>query len=274
VFIASNLLRNSYTRKAAARKPTLIFSPTRLLEFQPLRGRLYVGQPRSKLEEMRTLVNGGVRVPRFEELTPDTVPSEEDYGPYVIVKPSHAFASFGVGVELLRTKDVKYRPPSAFPAGHPGRDAPMIVQKFIDCGRAMTCRVLTLFGMPIFTYCRESTRELALDGKEGPFETRDFLPTPPDSIAYVTRDSDVLAFAGSAYRAVPQVALQGCDILRSKDGELYLLETNPGGGTWMFSNINAHGYRQRLGVDDLQDEFDAFRTCARLLVERTRAEAI
>jgi len=215
-----------------------------------------------------------MRVPKYEELTPNTALSEQDYGPYVIVKPSHALASWGIGVELLRTKDVRYRPASAFPADHPGRYGPMIAQKFIDCGRAMTCRVLTLFGTPIFTYCRESTHSLALEGKKGPFEKEDFMPTPPDLVGYTTRDPDMLAFAGSAYRTVPHVALQACDILRSKDGELYLLEINPGGGTWMFSNISAHVYKQRLGVDDLQDEFDAFRTCAKLLVNRTRAEAV
>ena len=274
VSIASNLLRNSHLRKAAARNPTLIFSPIRLQKFRPVRGRLYVGQPCSKLDEMKALIARGMRVPKFEEITPDTALSEQDYGPYVIVKPSHALASWGIGVELLRTKDVRYRPPSAFPADHPGRLAPMIAQKFIDCGRAMNCRVLTLFGTPIFTYCRESTDALALEGKEAPFRKRDFMPTPHNSVGYVTHDPDILAFAGSAFQAVPQVALQACDILRSKDGELYLLEINPGGGTWMFSNISAQAYKQRLGVDDLQDEFDAFRTCAKLLVDRTRVEAV
>jgi len=222
---------------------------------------------------MKALVAGGVRVPKFEEITPDTVLSEHDYGRYVVVKPSHPLASWGAGIELVRTNEVKYRSPSTYPVGHPGRLAPMFAQKFIDCGRAMTCRVLTFFGKPIFTYCRESTRELQLEKKQGAFEIRDFMPTAPNSVAYVARATDLFAFAETAFRAVPHVALQGCDILRARDGELYMLEINPGGGTWMFSNVNAHGYKQRLNVNDLQDEFDAFRTCAKLLIERTRAEA-
>ncbi len=72
---------------------------------------------------------------------------------------------------------------------------------------------------------------------------------------------------------MPHVALQACDILRAKTGELYLLEINPGGGTWMFSSSSAHVYREGLGVADLAVEFDAFRTIAQALVERTRAEA-
>jgi hypothetical protein len=138
----------------------------------------------------------------------------------------------------------------------------------------MTCRVLTLFGVPLFTYHRESTKPLALDPTRKSFEQADFMPTPPDRTAYVTRDPAMLALAASAYRAMPDVAFQACDILREKTGYLYLLEINPGGGTWMFSSPSAAGYKAALGIDDLTSEFDAFRTCARVLVERTRAEAI
>ena len=56
-------------------------------------------------------------------------------------------------------------------------------------------------------------------------------------------------------------------------GRLYLLEVNPGGGTWMFSSESCGSYKESLGISDLAAEFDAFRTIARVLVERTRAEA-
>ena len=41
----------------------------------------------------------------------------------------------------------------------------------------------------------------------------------------------------------------------------------------MFSSPSAHVYREGLGIADLAIEFDAFRTIAQALVERTRAEA-
>jgi hypothetical protein len=73
---------------------------------------------------------------------------------------------------------------------------------------------------------------------------------------------------------MPEVALQACDIVRETvTGRLYLLEVNPGGGTWMFSSESCANYKQSLGISDLTTEFDAFRTIARVLVERTRAEA-
>ena len=57
------------------------------------------------------------------------------------------------------------------------------------------------------------------------------MPAPPDSIAFSTREPDILALAAAAYEAMPEGALQACDILRAKTGELYLLEVNPGGNT-------------------------------------------
>jgi hypothetical protein len=41
----------------------------------------------------------------------------------------------------------------------------------------------------------------------------------------------------------------------------------------MFSSESCGSYKQSLGISDLAAEFDAFRTIARMLVERTRADA-
>jgi hypothetical protein len=273
VFIAANDIRSSVTRKQASRRPTLVFSPIRLLAFQPLRGKVYAGTPMSKLDEMRQLAGAGLPVPRFEPIEPATRLSRDTYGPLVVIKPSYMLASWGQGVELRRTETVRYRGPDEFPDWHPGRHAPMIAQKFVDCGFPMTCRVLACFGRPVFTYCRESTRPLALPDHKDEFEQSEFMPSPPDRRAYVSRDPDILALAAQAFAAMPHVALQACDILRAKSGELFLLEVNPGGGTWMFSSPNAHVYKEGLGVDDLTAEFDAFRVIADALIERTRAEA-
>jgi hypothetical protein len=274
VFIVSNGSRSSLTRKKAAARPTLVFSPILLLTFKPARGKVYAGRPMSKLIEMQRLSAAGMPVPLFEEIGPETILSPDLYGPYVIVKPSFDLASYGQGVELRRTGEVRYRPPSDYPADHPGRRAPMIAQKFIDCGKPMTCRVLTLFGAPLFTYCRESTKPLALDPKQPSYEQADFMPAPPDCVSYLTHEAAFLALAAAAYRALPDVALQACDILRDKAGDLHLLEINPGGGTWMLSSPNAPGYRAKLGIEDLAAPFDAIRTCAHVLIERTRAEAV
>jgi hypothetical protein len=273
VFIADSLSRSGVTRKKAARLPTLVFSPMRLMEFRPLRGKVYCGRPMSKLIEMELLSKAGLPVPEYEEMKPDTSLSVDRYGRYVILKPSYEYASFGSGIELFHTTDAAYRAPETFPEDHAGRRAPMIVQRYIDCGAAMSCRVLTVFGVPVFTYCRQSTRPLMLDSKDPPYEQSDYLPAPPHTRVFMEFAPDILELARRAYLAVPDVPLQACDILRDKDGGLHLLEINPGGATWMFSTHNAAGYKKALGIDDLAAPFDAFGNCARLLVERTRAEA-
>jgi hypothetical protein len=274
VLIVSNMTRSSVTRKLAAKRPTLVFSPVALISFQPDRGKVYQGKPMSKLEEVRRLAAGGVSVPPFEEIAPETKLDPDVYGPLVVVKPSFVFASWGQGVELQHTSRVCYRKPEEYPSRHPGRWAPMIAQKFIDCGHAMTARVLTFFGEPIFTFVREATKPLCLDLDQETYKQKDFMPAPPEVRMYVSHASELLAFAATAYRAMPDAALQACDILRHKNGDFYLIEINPGGGTWAFSNKSAPGYRLALKTADLATEFDAFRTCARVLIERTRAEAI
>ena len=115
---------------------------------------------------------------------------------------------------------------------------------------------------------------LNLSSEKDIFEQHEYLPAPPDRTAFITREPDLLKLAADAYRAMPEVALQACDIVREKvTGRLYLLEVNPGGGTWMFSSESSANYKQSLGTSDLTTEFNAFRTIARVLVERTRAEA-
>lgn len=274
VYVVDNTLPASVTRRRAATRPTLTFSPLSLVHFRPVRGKVYAGAPMSKLDEMQRLAAAGLPIPQFEALTLQTVLAESAYGALVIVKPSYALATFGQGIELWRRRSVRYRPPQDYDAQHPGRYAPMIAQRFIDCGYPMSCRVLTIFGEPIFTYCRESTVPLSLPPDRDRFEQSEYMPSMPNRMTRMTRDPGMLKLAADAYRAMPQIALQACDILREKDtGNLYLLEINPGGGTWMFSNQQAAGYREALGVTDLTAQFDAFRTIARVLVERTRAEA-
>lgn len=273
VYIVANNSKNVVTRKQAATNPTLIVSPLALKTFRPLRGRVFAGTAMSKLEEMRRLRDAGLPVPDFEEIRPGLSLSQERFGPLTIVKPSYAFASWGQDLKLTPTAEVRYQPPESFPEWHHGRKAPMIAQTFINTGRAMSCRVLTLFGEPIFTYCRQSTRPVNLDGRDGGYASEDYLPMPETSTASIVKDPDMLALARAAYAAIPEAPLQGCDILRDAAGALHILEVNPGGGTWAFSNSNTQGYRDRLGVADLTEAFDAFRACARVLVDKTRRMA-
>jgi hypothetical protein len=90
-----------------------------------------------------------------------------------------------------------------------------------------------------------------------------------------TWDDDILALARRAYPALPEIPLQGVDIIReAKSGKLFVLEANPGGNTWIFSKGNmTERLKTAFGVERLADQFDAFTTAGKVLIERTRAEA-
>ena len=274
VFVASNDTASSATRKAAARRRSLIFSPIRLLKFKPDRGKIYAGRPMSRLDEIRGLAEGGMTVPVFEPLTPNTRIDPNVFGPLTILKPNYDLASYGTGVELHRTASVRYRAPDAFPDWHPGSKDIMLVQRYVDCGLPMTCRVLTFFGKPIFSYLRRAKVRMDLPDTQDTFEQSLYMPAPPNVEVSLTKDPEILAFASKAHQAMPDIALQGCDILcEAGTGMLYLLEINPGGGTWIFSNQHSDGLRFMLGIDDLWAPFDARNVMARELIDRTRAEA-
>jgi hypothetical protein len=87
VFIVSNTISNSVTRRRAGNRPSLIFSPGHLLEFRPLRGKVYAGSPIPKLEQIVRLEAAGLPVPASAEIAPGIVLPEAKFGSHVVVKP-------------------------------------------------------------------------------------------------------------------------------------------------------------------------------------------
>jgi len=118
-FVASNEIPSSFTRKKAAARPTLVFSPGNLDAFRPLRGKIYAGQPIPKLEQMARMAAAGLPVPAFAEITPNLVLSEQAFGSHVVMKPGHSLSSHGQDITLMRRETVRYRPPDQFPPDHP-----------------------------------------------------------------------------------------------------------------------------------------------------------
>ena len=64
VFVVRSDIPNSYSRRKAAARPTLVFSPGRLTSFRPLRGKVCQGGPTPRLEQLRRLEAADVPVPR------------------------------------------------------------------------------------------------------------------------------------------------------------------------------------------------------------------
>jgi len=279
VFVASNGIPSSATRRRASKRPTLIFSPGNLLSFHPLRGKIYEGSPIPKLEQIARFKAARLPVPPSAEITPGVVLSEAEFGSHVVVKPGFSEASRGRFITLMRREAVRFQPRESFPQDDPGRYGPMYAQRFIDTGTFVNHhRVLTLFGVPLLAFKTTATT------------ARPSLDSPDDVLAAMTvkarrrdgpiereltSDADILKLAARAYSALPEIALHGVDIIREAgSGKLYVLEANPGGNTWIFSKGDMTTRLQAaLGLKRLTDQFDAFRTAAKVLIERTRAEA-
>jgi hypothetical protein len=279
VFIASNDIPSSATRRRAAKRPTLVFSPGNLLEFRPTRGKVYAGSPIPKLEQLTRFKSSGLPVPEFAEITSNVVLPPEIFGPLVVIKPGFSAASHGHHMTLIRRDAVRFQPRGSYPNDHPGRYGPMFAQRFIDTGPFINHhRVLTLFGAPLLAFRTTSQAERPpLDSNDDVLVRISVKARRRDGpiAREFTSDADVLELARRTYSALPEIALQGVDIIREeKSGKLYVLEANPGGNTWAFSKGDmSDRLKATLGGARLTDQFDAFTTAAKVLIERTRAEA-
>jgi hypothetical protein len=282
VFIATNDLPCSVTRRQAAKRPTLIFSPGQLLQFRPMRGKLYAGTPIPKLEQLARFKAAGVPVPESVEITPDIVLSEAQFGSHVVVKPGHSLSSYGQNLTLMRREAVRFKPREAYPEDHPGRHGPMYAQRFIDTGRFINhYRVLTLFGEPLLAHKATSLVERPpLDASDEVLATMRLKATMKSGQMKreLFYNDAFFAMARHAYAALPEIPLQAVDMVKAAaSGEIYVLEANPGGNTWIFSKSSSSGgpksLMRALGVERLTDQFDAFTTAAKMLVEKTRTAA-
>lgn len=281
-FIVPTTSRNSISRKAAATLPTLVVSNAVMPAFVPLRGHVYQGVIIPKIEEVRRLERAGVSVPKTELLTPELKLDPAEWGEFVVVKPSdRATSSHGAGVSLVRTGRLRYRAPDEYPAGHPGKLGPMLVQQFIDTGENITnCRVLTFFGEPLYSLVdRAIDRRPPLSASDEQLEATVIASqTVKRHESYFVQEERILALARAASAVAPEAPLKGIDILQEAGtGKLYVIELNMGGNTWHFSSDQQARERAQNGREfelRRQLQFDAFRTAARVLAAKTIAEAI
>ena len=280
-FILPTVRRNSVSRRLAATRPTLVVSAGPIRVFTPRRGRIYQGQVIPKVEELRRLEAAGVPVPRWALLTPDLRLDPAEWGDFVVVKPTDIVtSSHGDGIQLMRTRRVRYQAPGDYPDGHPGRYGPMLVQRFIDTGpRIAAHRVLTLFGEPLYAVTDisdEARIPLSADDKELERVQIASQAIKAQQKVFVS-DADVIELARRAHAAIPEVPVKGVDILREAGtGALYVLELNCGGNTWHFSSRQQAEARAENGPEFERQryrQFDAMRTAARVLVAKTRGEA-
>jgi glutathione synthase/RimK-type ligase-like ATP-grasp enzyme len=221
------------------------------------------------------MVESGLPVPQTVRLVPDLALQTESWGEYVIAKPVKGLR--GRRVRLVRTEEVGGR--YAELSGG-GRER-MFIQKYIDHvdgeNRPFSYRVLTMFGEPLTASARgwvdprRPLAEIAADPAGRIASNTEGVPTS----GRLVKIPDVLALSRRVAAAFPEIPCLGQDIIRQTGtGDLYILETNPGGAIWHLSSQFAH----KPGHDPdyakaKYAQFGALDVVADQLIIRTRAEA-
>jgi hypothetical protein len=258
-----------------ARLPTVTVSFLPIRHFKSPRGPVFQGYEFRKSDQYVRLREIGVRVPDWEVIAPDTKLDPDRWGPYVVVKPE--LGKKGAQVMIKKTSRVRYKPPDAFPEQHLGRKAPMLAQRFIYTGAWACCyRVVTLFGKALLCWYSEidhSYPELASRygfSEQGGVTIASNKTTSAYQLAF---DRDVIEMAEAAHAAFPEQPLLGTDIARDHDtGELFVLECNPRGDTWVFSSYPGTEIQKANNIN-FGTQFGGMRLAADILIEETRRRA-
>lgn len=240
-----------------------------------LPGRFLTGTRLHKVGEYARLDAAGIPVPKWTIVAPDTQLDPTVWGPYVVEKPSAG--RVGANIRVRRASRVRYTPPESFPAGHYGRQGPMLAQRFIYTGHWPTSyRVITLFGDTLLCYRQKTiSRGRPLTGRWNFRETGgiNVISNTKDMIVELVKDEDVIALAERAHRAAFQdFPVLAFDIIRDAEtGELFVLECHAH-GTWLFSSEAVRGIQAANNID-FESQFDLIEKSARILARETRSRA-
>lgn len=260
-------------------KPVLVVALCNSFELEPQRGTVLRQQLIYKTDQYQLFLKAGLPTPKTGVFKFGMKPDPALFGEYVILKPLR-INSKGLGIHLVRTKRIAALKPGLFNASHPIHNDIYLIQQFIDTGDYPThFRVETLLGEALC--CRtifSSLKRPSLLASD-----RTLLDGQVASNAVVkgsnhtasARDEAVIAFAKRMGQALPDVPLQGCDVLREVGTDkLYALECNPGGNSWAFSAPDGENARQAFGgKQGMIDHLGAWDAAARALIARTRKDA-
>lgn len=273
VGIADNRQRNSVTARCQVRRPSLVFSPVRLLEFAPRGGAVFCGHVLGKDEQLRRLASIGILTPKTATLSSQGSFDPGEWGHYVIVKPNNL--NSGNGVKLVRTIDLSARYEELTSIA----DDQFLVEPYIDHaedGYPTEYRVLSMFGRTL--YCARNRwgnkRPPLAEIAANPFGIIAANNTTMGGhIRSICNDPDIISLGQRAHQAFPECPVIGVDIIRERQsGRLYVLEVNPHGHVWHFSSpfakkLDSEYVRARYA------QFNALDLAADLLIQKTRTDA-
>ena len=278
VFIVSPQDTGDFLNGQDWRYPTLTVTLGSLGRFMPKRGRVLFNRIVSKLRQYELFVEMGVRTPRTIAYRADKKFDATGWGPVVVFKPDDVKSSSrGKTAVLVKTQRLCDPQTLSEELRRKAGTLPMLVQEYIPTGARVVCyRAGTFLGKVIHLLKKTGIasvpdigdahiEDAVIDSNseqtdEGRFASRELM-----------RDEAIMKLARKVAAGFPGIPLLGIDILRhSTTGEDYVLEINGGGNTWQFSSDYSAGGRMVIGKDERVRQFDAWDTCARALVAKTR----
>jgi hypothetical protein len=263
------------------RNPTLTVTLGNMGDFKPRRGRFFYNRQISKERQVELFTSDGIRTPRTITYSAGMVLDEEEWGPVVVIKPNNLKqTSQGQSASLVQLKHLNDFSSLVDPLKERIMSNGALVQEFVPTGDYPTSyragiflgRVIHMMkkrsNIPMPDLADTSIEELNIDSNhespgENNFAARELVV-----------DDEIMAFSTRIAGIFPGLPLLGIDIVRhSKTGELFALEINGGGNTWQFSSRHAAPGRLVISKEERVKQFDAWNTCARALVEKTRSHA-
>jgi hypothetical protein len=270
------------------RYPTLTVALTSKFKLPIRRGPILQTQQIGKLAQQDILRQHGIPTPPALPFTFGMTLDPVIFGDRVVLKPMDlTLTSQGVAFLFSRERGSSLAPED-LPRDHLIRLYPnsFMVQKYIHTGtKPYIIRIGTFLAKAIFCYTSGSPDELVHPGVEGDLLAAGvgISPVASERKRQLVFDEDAIQLAEATHRAFGSVPLLGIDLVRDHaTGELFVLETNPGGNTWHFTSKNGEPTRRSLAPEGrgsdasrqgrlvLLEQFGAFDTAAKLLVAKTQ----
>jgi hypothetical protein len=272
------------------RYPTLTVAMGSDFKLPIRRGPVLKNYQIAKLDQQDILRAHGIPTPPALRFKYGMALDQSIFGELVVLKPMDLrLTSHGNLIYLFRRTRLCRLGPDDLPLDHPVRENPQsfLVQKYIHTGAQPRCiRVGTFLEKAIFCYSIEPIEELPqLDAADDVLEQASIASNSGgERIRRLVVEEQAIQLAEAVHRAFGSVPLLGVDIVREHaTGQLYVLETNPGGNTWIFSSKLGEGTRTSIGASRthggdadangrlaLIEQFGAFDIVARALAAKTR----
>ena len=195
------------------------------------------------------------------------------YGDWVVLKPEN-IQSTGEDINMVPTELIPKLMLSHFPEKHLIRKDDYLVQKFVRTGKQpISYRVCVFLDQVI--YSRRSTMTInvpSLNNSISELLSHSVATNnQPNRIMEFHIDDEVNMLAIKVAKSLRNYPIFGIDIIRDENtGELFALETNPGGNVWHFSSQMARD-RGLTELDRQQriSQYNAWDVAAEALVSKT-----